>query len=84
MPPLAIHRIAAPSADGAERSAPPSPDGGYGAPVPADETDQLPSGTIQYEAEPARLAWPLRWLSPPGGFAMNSLRGLRIPSHAGH
>ena len=51
---------------------------------PADETDQLPSGTIQYEAEPARLAWPLRWLSPPGGFAMNSLRGLRIPSHAGH
>ena len=44
----------------------------------ADETDSAPSGVIQYDAEPARLTWPLRWLSPPGGFAMYSRRGFLL------
>lgn len=47
-------------------------------PGTADETAQLPRGGIQYDAEPARLIWPLRWLSPPGGFATYSRRGILL------
>lgn len=33
---------------------------------------------IRYAAEPARLALPLRWLCPPGGFSMLSWRGAAL------
>lgn len=44
----------------------------------ADDPEPRHDGAIHYTAEPARLALPLRWLSPPGGFAMLSRRGLLL------
>ena len=48
--------------------APPAPDG----PEPRED------GAIHYATDPARLALPLRWLSPPGGFPMLSRRGFAL------
>ncbi|WP_290884423.1 hypothetical protein [Arenimonas sp.] len=44
----------------------------------ADDAELRHDGAIHYTAEPARLALPLRWLSPPGGFPLLSRRGLAL------